>query len=343
MKAYRFGKAELGVSPQLLEVLVYASMSDKTITRSSLSERTGVSLPTAGKVLSTMENCKYMSARLYSPAGGGKPCNHYSLNEALSILVLDLSSDIYSMSIISGYDKCSFYECYAFDPTVGYFDNLTEFLSRYGKFASRYSSGINEICVICDEGRKPDLYSGYSALSMHNKSMVKETLDTGQRIFGKEPNCVIGANAAIREALNYAHDGIPKGSTAYLYIGSTLEGLFCPREGALTPCHPEELMLNGNSTLGDALREAATEEEFSVILSHAVNLMHCAFSPDAYVIESEDIKFTEIFLHNIKRSFALAGKPLPEIFAFRKAPGLAVLGAAKLSAVRSVLSHITSK
>ena len=111
MKRYKFEKKSLHVSRELINKMTDACLTVPKITRAAISEKAGVSLVTAGKFLAAMDECKFTYKKRHFPEDS-RPSYCHTLNEALSVLVIDTSSPSFSMSIIRGRSECRFYEQY---------------------------------------------------------------------------------------------------------------------------------------------------------------------------------------------------------------------------------------
>ena len=341
MKRYKFEKAELHVSAELIDKMTNACLSVPKITRSAVSEQAGVSLVTAGKFLAAMDECKFTYKKLHYSEGSPKASYCHTLNEALSILVIDLSSQCYSMSIIRGKTECRFFEQYDYDPSITFSDNLYLFLSRSGATAVKQPFGISAICIIISDEKPTDPLSLVSTRATTEKDipMVESTV---ARFFSTQPILCIKASDAISSALKHNAINTASGcTTAHIYVGKGLSLSIYSDRDTRCVCNVKDLLVNGTDTASDLHKQMLSEEDLGKILYRLVNFADCAFSPEKYIIEYDTVKFGSTALRYVKRAFAAVGKPLPDTIAIDHSSSLSVLGAATEAAIRLIKLHIT--
>ena len=341
MKRYKFEKKSLHVSQDLLDKMTDACLSLPKITRATLAEKAGVSLVTAGKFLTATADCKFTHKKLHYTEGERKASYRHVLNEALSILVIDLSSPRFSMSIIRGGSECRFFEYHDYIPDISFSDNLSLFLSRSGASAVKQPFGISAICaVISDEG----MPACRSAVSVATKEKLSEIEDTIARFFGAMPILCTEQSNAIALALKYGKIKAPSNTrSAHIYVGKGISLSVYKGNSLLCVLNPKGLIVNGIETLCELHEKMRSEEDLGKILYRLVNLADCTFSPETYIVEYDTVKFGSTALKHIKRAFAAVGKQEPEISSICRTPSLAAFGAAYLSAARLIRLHITAE
>ena len=341
MKRYAFEKQQLPVSQALLDKIIDACLTCPTVTRSQVSAESGASLSSVGKVLQAMEQCRFTCKRLRQSSPNSKPSFHHTLNEAIAILVLDLSSSVYSMSIVTGNSECRFCEAYTFDQEISLMDNILAFFSRLGIKAVKQSFGISAVCVVTADPSPSDDLRYYPYLPSDNDLQDIDALIA--RFFKRQPILRVTASEAITAALKYRILSEGDQSAAYIYVGNTVRASFHPSANEKPyVCQISDLLISDSTTLGEEHAQLMSEKQLCAILSRAVNFMNCAFSPERYLIEYDTVKFSSAALSSIKRTFALLNRPLPEIVTVSHTPGLAARGAAVLSMAKFIKDHITS-
>ncbi|MBQ7829256.1 MAG: hypothetical protein IJ345_03195 [Clostridia bacterium] len=340
MKRYKFEKKSLHVSRELIDKMTDACLTVPKITRAAISESAGVSLVTAGKFLTAMDECKFTYKKWHFPEDS-RPSYCHTVNEALSILVIDTSSPSFSMSIVRGRSECRFYEQYDYDTSITFGDNLNLFLSRIGANAVRQPFGISAICILISD-EKPTRELNITNICAATESDIPAIESATARFFGIKPLLFIKSSEAIASAIRHHTIKAESGDKlAHIYVGKGLSlSIYSDCEPICT-CNIKNLLISGTDTLADLHRQMLSEDDLGKMLYKIVNFADCAFSPNKYVIEYDVTKFASIALKYIKRAFAAAGKPLPEITSINHSAGLAVSGAATLAAAELIKIHIT--
>ena len=340
MKRYKFEKKSIHVSRELIDKMTNACLSVQKITRAAISEKAGVSLVTAGKFLSAMDECKFTYKKWHFPEGS-RPSYCHTVNEALSVLVIDTSSPSFSMSIVRGRSECRFYEQYDFDTSISFADNLNLFLSRIGVNAVKQPFGISAICILISD-EKPARELNITNLCAAAEDDIPILESATARFFGIKPLIIIKSSEAIAYALKHkAIDTETSDKLAHVYVGKGLSlSVYSDCEPICT-CNIKNLITSGTDTLADLHRQMLSEDDLGKMLYKVVNFTDCAFSPDKYIIEYDTVKFGSTALRYVKRAFAATGKPLPDITSINHSESLAVLGAATKAAAELIKLHIT--
>ena len=340
MKRYKFEKKSLHISRELIDKMTNACLTVPRITRSAIAEKAGVSLVTAGKLLSAMDECRFTYKKWYF-SENTRPSYCHIFNEALSILVIDTSTRGFSMSIVRGGSECRFFEQYDYDTGVTFSDNLNLFFSRIGSLAVKQPFGISAICILISD-EKPASSLSITSLCAATESDVPVLDAAVSRFFGIKPLLFIKSSEAISSALKHnAIDNAACDKLAHIYVGKGLSLSVYSGNEPVSTCNISNLLTNGIDTVADMHRQMLSEDDLGKMLYKIVNFADCAFSPSKYVIEYDVTKFGSTALKHIKRSFAAIGKPLPEITSINHSAGLAVSGAATLAAAELIKLHIT--
>ncbi|MBR3686361.1 MAG: hypothetical protein IKL66_02620 [Clostridia bacterium] len=340
MKRYKFEKKSLHVSRELINKMTDACLTVPKITRAAISEKAGVSLVTAGKFLAAMDECKFTYKKRHFPEDS-RPSYCHTLNEALSVLVIDTSSPSFSMSIIRGRSECRFYEQYDYDTSISFADNLKLFLSRIGANAVKQPFGISAICILISD-EKPARELNITNVCAATESDIPAIDSATARFFGIKPLLFIKSSDAIASAIRHNTIKTESGDKlAHIYVGKGLSLSVYSDSEPICTCNIRNLITSGTDTLADLHRQMLSEDDLGKMLYRVVNFADCAFSPDKYIIEYDTVKFGSTALRYVKRAFAATGKPLPDITSIDHSESLAVLGAATKAAAELIKLHIT--
>lgn len=340
MKRYKFEKKSLHVSRELIDKMTDACLTVPKITRAAIAEKAGVSLVTAGKFLTAMDECKFTYKKWHFPEGN-RPSHCHTVNEALSVLVIDMSSPSFSMSIIRGRSEYRFYEQYDYNTSITFGDNLNLFLARIGANAVKQPFGISAICILISD-EKPARELNITNVCAATEDDISALESTTSRFFGIKPILCLKASQAISSALKHnAINPETSGKIAHVYVGKGLSLSIYSNCEPICTCNIKNLLINGTDTLADLHQQMLSEDDLGKMLYRIVNFADCAFSPTKYIIEYDTVKFDSTALKYVKRAFAVIGKPLPEITSINHSVGLAVSGAAKCAAAELIKLHIT--
>ena len=340
MKRYKFEKKSLHVSRELIDKMTDTCLTVPKITRAAISESAGVSLVTAGKFLTVMDECKF-TYKKYSFPEDSRPVYCHILNEALSVLVVDVSSPSFSMTIIRGKSECRFYEQYDYDTSITFGDNLNLFLARIGANAVKQPFGISAICILISD-EKPTSSLDITKVCAATESDIPAIESATARFFGIKPLLFIKSSEAIASALKHNTIDIKTSDKiAHIYVGKGLSLSIYSSYEPICICNIKNLITSGTDTLADLHRQMLSEDDLGKMLYRVVNFADCAFSPDKYIIEYDTVKFGSTALRYVKRAFAATGKPLPDITSINHSESLAVLGAATKAAAELIKLHIT--
>lgn len=340
MKKYKFLKKTVNIKNENLEKMIEACIALPELTRSTVSEKAEVSLVTAGKLLTAMDECRFTKT-IYKYPESGRPYKLHVINKSLSSMIIDLSAADCSVSVIMGDNSCFFHKRYRFSTGVSLFDNISSALSKACIEVKMTEVAVSSICVIlADEEDNTDIFNTHGSPTIGDKERIANII---ANIFGTVPLLQMTLSEALSNAASF--NRLPtktQTDTAYIYVGSDMKLCYLPKSGSSIVGKPKELLISDSITLSDMLEETVSPEDFSKILSRVVNLAHCAFMPNAYIIEYDVMKFGSKALHHIKKSFALLSRPLPEIIVRDHRLGIAPLGASAKAEYEFIKLYITT-
>ena len=256
-------------------------------------------------------------------------------------MVIDLSSSDCSVSVIGGDNNCLFNKRYGFSSGFSLFDNMVSAFSKTCNEIRQTNLSVSAICVIlADEDDCADVFNTHGSPTTKDKEHIQAAV---AQIFGRVPILQMPLSDAILNAARF--NRLPANfqtDVAYIYAGNDLKLCYIQKSGDTISCSPKDLLVSDNATLAEALEATASPSDMAKILARTVNLAHCAFSPKAYFIEYDVMKFGSKALHEIKKSFALLSKVLPETIVRDHRMGVAPLGADAAAKAEFIKLYITT-
>ncbi len=340
MKKYKFSRKTVNIKNENLEKMIEACIALPELTRSTVSEQAKVSLVTAGKLLTAMDECRFTQT-IYKYPESGRPYKLHVINKNLSSMIIDLSAADCSVSIIMGDKSILFHKKYCYTSGVALFDNISSVLARACIEARELEVAVSAVSVIlADAENNTDVFNTHGSPTIYDKERIADIIAS---IFGTVPLLQMTLSEALSNAVRF--NRLPTSCSenlAYVYVGRDIKLCFLPQNGLPINCNPKELLISDGITLSDMLEETVSPEDFSKILTRVVNLAHCAFMPSAYIIEYDVMKFGSKALHHIKKSFALLSRALPEIVVRDHRSGIAPLGASAKAECEFIKLFITT-
>lgn len=329
MKRLKLGSKTLNIKSDSLNRLIDSVLSLNEITRLSVSERGKVSLATAGKLLSALDQCRITRFEYKRDSGAGSPSKIHVFRDEIETLVLDLSSPIYSASMVLGKDKKIISDSYHADPALSFEGNATVFLSRVGQQMSLLPYSPSSICTIITDSPEntPKITSHASAYLPELYDMDIIT-DLCVQFFGTRPSLCLTHSEAIRCALKYEvfEPQIKVKSISHISISDTIAATHLPRHSSPIPIKLSKMMIGGES-LSSRSEKIQDNDELAILLSHIISLIDCAYESDVIIIEYDSKRFGGIEEH-IAHLFRAAMISLPPIAYYDLHPQAAVLGGA---------------
>ena len=255
-----------------------------TPTRKSISERTGYSEVTVGKVMQAIYSLSLAEKKVSKPERGGHVCAHLTHSKQIHFLIIDISTRRFSLSLVSSALSYDFHYSYLYSDALRYEENLLTFLNAGAQRLLASGLDYSASVLIADNlgGRQCIGYiSQINPPKACDISVIKSKICS---ILGTAPDLVISPDAAIKQYL------IAKTQldSAYLMIGQTLSAYYLSKAGNLTVCKPWNVV-TGNMPLNDFLRSTG---DISAIFSSAarlINTLDATFSPKEIIVQSDSL------------------------------------------------------
>ena len=336
MKRIRFGKIRIAsASDSLIIRSVDACLSLPSLTRNTVSNATGISPPSAGKILHAMHDCRFLKR---SPAVNADHSDLYTISPELCALVLDLSSACFEAYITDCVGSILFSMEYLCSSEITKHENLLLFFSRVGTKIAQSELSPSSLCVIYGE-------SGTGKRSPLFRDLLPSADDTEllyahcAKFFSLHPLACLTSAEAVGYGLRYLCSDAPK-DTVYVRYGRYPYAAFISSEGMTRACKLNSLLCKNGMTLEEAYDSLIHPPSASSLLGRLIEATDCAFSPDKYVLEYDSRKFDGEMLAVFKRHFALCGETLPNLTVTGKHNSYAVHGAARLVTSRFICAHL---
>ncbi len=277
-------KCIIKVGEDATSSILNAILETDNTTRKIISEKTGYSEVTVGKIMQAIYSLSLAEKRIRKPKDNGRVCAHLEHSEHLRFLVIDVSTRQFTMSLISSALLYDFHYSYSYSDSLRYEENLLTFLSVGAQRISESSLDYSASILIVDNlgGRQ---CIGYVSEVIPPKacdvSVIKNKISS---IFGFAPDLVISPDAAVKQYL------ISKTEldSAYIMIGQTISAYYLSKAGNLTVCKPWNIVV-GNVPLNEYL---CASGDISVIFSSAaklINALDSTFSPKQIIIQSDTL------------------------------------------------------
>ena len=307
-----FRKIKINMRSELFNDLVRAFLSDNAPSRTSVCEDTGVCKITASKVACALIESGFMCEKLFSLNGKERPRLHLFLRDTVRVLLIDLSTPRFKMSIVANDASILFDSSYSYDSCIPFDDNVNIFLSRCGLSVrhSGYTFSAISVLYADNDQKSRTVSSPYQAIlpSIRQKDTVSHAI---YEIFRKTPETHLTVSDAICEAMRYDAKGTDKmNGASYIFVGKSLLAFHCYRDGSKTVCSPEKL-LSENEKNSLYHSHLSSKDEIDNIFIRLCEFMDAAFSPSYILIESDLHTPDEVTAKKITRAFALSGKNSP--------------------------------
>ena len=324
----KFKRIGLDLKAETLNKLIFSYLSGYAPTRASVAKSCSVSEMTSGKAARALIDSGFMCERQYS-SDGKRPCFHLFCNDGVRVLVIDLSSSVFKMSIVSPYGDVKFQTEYEYDTEISHMDNLNIFFSRHSANVkkSRYSfCAISVIYADIPVSRTTMMSYGFLP-DITSKEHIADLIHSE---FGKYPASHMTVSDAILSSLKFkAHGDIiePRG-LSYIFIGRHISAFHIHADGAVTVCSPEPLFPNICRKLftDHMLTEKSVSDSIFVQLAH---FMGCAFSPSHIFLESDILSPDDTTAELLCQRFALSGLNAPTVSFKDNSPPLRLVGASR--------------
>ncbi|MGM9644493.1 MAG: hypothetical protein ACI3X1_05340 [Eubacteriales bacterium] len=324
----KFKRIGLDLKAETLDKLIFSYLSGYAPTRASVAESCSVSEMTAGKAARALIESGFMCERQYS-SDGKRPCFHLFCNEGVRVLVIDLSSSAFKMSIVSPYGDIKFHTEYEYDTEISHADNLNVFFSRHSMNVKKSGYSFCAISVIYAD--IPVSRPGMSVYGfLPNISSEEHIANLVHSEFGKYPASHMTVSDAILNSLKFKAYGntIDPCGLSYIFIGRHISAFHIHGDGSVTVCSPESLFpdIAGKLFTDHMLTEKNVSDAIFVQLAH---FMGCAFSPSHIILESDILSPDDTTAELLWRKFALSGLNTPTVSFKDNSRPLRLVGASR--------------
>ena len=336
---------KLNVKKPSLDAMVTAYSSGYAPTRQSVALACGVSEVTSGKVANALIKSGIMCEKQYS-VSGERPAFHLFFDDSVRVMLIDISSSVYSMGIFDAYGQCAFRETYNYDFELNFNDNFTVFLSRSGLKAKRSGHAVSAICVMYSDVGQGSNPAYLNTQFYRANSSDKERIDgLVYSVFRKHPLCFFGISEAISSAmhLNVSKSSQFDNGTSYLFIGSYLSAMNLSRNRDPIVCNPQKMILPDRIPCEDYfLSHPYSKDAADTLLAHFSLFLECAFNSGTIIVESDLYTFDYISVRRLGKLFAMCGSLPPITLTSNTYPSLSMLGAIRKTLLEIVRKYVVS-
>lgn len=341
MKRLKFGTKELNIKSDSLERIVTSAVGCPMMTRESVSLAASVSLSSAGKLLSALDECAFTDLRYSRIDRSGPPAKGHVFHSDLWVLVLDLSSSVYAAHIFSRRENTVITEKHSYDPTLSFENNLIALLSRIGLKISSLPYSVSAICTVLSDNCAEIQQS--NAKYLPNDSDLATVNAYCARFFGLMPSFSLSYSQALSCAAKYNLLSARNGkSTAYIGLCESTKAIYLPSGAPAISLKINELMIDSRTLLRDVDIGSIDSSKAAELVARLINLMSCAYSVDGFAVEADLTRFPDIprKLELILMSLELK---IPPIEYYDSNCPNAVLGASYELISDLILAHIRGK
>ncbi len=339
----KFRKVNLNIRPALLDKLLGEFLSGHAPSIASVSEAVKISKATASKVAHALVKSEFMCEKIFSKPDE-RPSSHFLFEDKASILLIDLSSSIYKMSIVNPNGRILFSSSYTYDSTTSLNDNLNIFISRNGLKVKNSNLDFAAISVMyADENRRRQLEVQERTSHLPPILLREYIEDLIHTVLGKRVSIHITVSDAVSEAVKFKTLEIDttKNGISSVFIGSHISAFHIYSGGSATVCSPEN-MLSGEEIHDLCNINLISKEKADRLFVHISDFMDCAFSPSVLLLESDvllpDIETAE----KISRRLTLTNRPAPLIYTRDNSFPLYYIGIARSTLLPIVKKYIAS-
>ena len=349
MKKTVFKKQTLRLKQSTIESTIDALCSADSITRKHLADSIGASLNTVSKIVNALLDSGAVVERRGGEASNdtsakGMAPLRLSLSNRICTAVIDLSSSVYSVNLISK-ERLHVRYTHKYDATLDFRDNLYDFLSRgFSRIRLREGVAMN-ICVIYADISDPSRFRQSYLPNETDKDIINGALYDICRRF---PDLYIPKSQAISDAVKF---GVIKqssgfGGVSFLSLGDELSAFSVSGHDIVTPCRIHNLFIRGNITADEFIKNCFTNDQFDLLLEKAINFIDAAFGSETVIVESDSFEITAESIRSLSRSFARSRLTLPMIHTvslFGETAGVTILSAARRTEAQFIKSLILNE
>lgn len=324
-------RISLDIKEPLANALVDAFLSCGSNTRTMAAKACKVSLTTSGKLANLLVSSSYFVERLdRAEISGQRRCRHLYLSSSVSVVVIDMSSPRYTLSVVEGEHKLIYSRSYDYDPNLDFESNLTVFLSRTAMGMPYKKGGLMHICVILSDEKTAKTAQAYLPREI-DKTRIQEVISTA---FGKAPALFVREADAFSAAVRYGIGKTKNCSVCYLRADAPQSLLFTSDK--VTISRDLGSLLTDRGALQSINIDLLTREERETILSRLVNFAFVAYSPDLIMLGSQRSNIDDSTVKAIRYKLASLGAGYPVIKLCSDAEDLRILGAARATVKQAI-------
>ncbi len=339
----KYKKIKINVKKDTIDRLIEAYLSGYAPSRRTAAEECSVSVMTSGKVASALVDSGFMTERVFTKKGESS-CSHLFCRENASIMIADISSSTFKMTIMNSSGETKYESHYYYDSSVSRAENLNIFLSRHGTNAISSRRGFCSIAVIyADEKALSYLENEEMSAVLPPISSKAYVSDAIYQVFGKRPAAHFTVSQAICEALKFKLHGdtVLTNGISYIFIGSHLSLFHIFPNGSVNICAPQNLLDESDRKL--LRRSILHKNDVDRILVKLADFMGAAFSPSSILLESDMFAPSDETIEIIAKRFALSGLKVPLIYFKNTAYPLCNLGAVRSTLCTIIKRYVISK
>ena len=245
MKRSDFVSTQTDVSPSLLNLIIKSFLSLRSPTNSDISRECGASLTSTAKVMKALTDCNFAVTHTLSSVYGSKASKHYCLCPAVSALILDISSQDISASLVNCDGEIIYSNEQFYTPLLSFSESLEIFLSRCNLEISKLSCGVGSLCVIYND--KTD----YTA----DLTEIEESVSS---IFVQSPLTFLSLSQAVSAAAKFNACPLSpnKDTVAYIYFGNEISAICIPYEYPPVHCKIGNILAEDQISIDSLYRSA---------------------------------------------------------------------------------------
>lgn len=285
----------VNVGKNTLASVLDAILESDCPTRKSIAGKTGYSEVTVGKVMQAIYLLSLASKETRKPSDNGRVCAHLAYSDNVRLLVLDISTRRFTMTLISSGLSCDFHYVYTYSDSLRYEENLMIFLSNGAQRLTELNLDYSASLLISDNIDGVQRISHTSQIMPPpacNLSLIREKISS---VLGSAPDLTVSPDEAIKQYLLLKHGK----DSAYILTGQTLSAYYLSKAGELIVCKPWDVIVDG-VTLKEYL---CLSGDISVIFSSAarlINILDCTFSPKNIILQSDNLALGREFANETK-------------------------------------------
>ena len=266
------------------------------ISRAKISEITGLSLVTVGKVADALLDMDIITQEKQIKVTAGRRAGLLTINKEKFVLILDLSSRIFRFSVLNLNLELMEKTRHTYDDNCYYEENLQSFLSEIALHMDRnynmencFGIGVslpgrydvqNDTVI---SGRIPEV------AELHIRAKIEEYFPQYPIFLEASEN--VAALSNIAEIPQYTEKNI-----LYWFLGEdTTTGSLLVNGGfihghKMHPCDFGHIILPDGKVLGDALKDCKTPEDITEVVISPLHKIIQILAPDIIILECEPLR-----------------------------------------------------